>query len=245
MSPDPGWFFAGRLANPQSLNQYNYVFNNPLRFVDPFGLEGASPTATCPTVILCKIVSFIRNLFNGGDRNKSNSNGNSNPNSDSDNTFVTSSRIFYNSDRTTVQVSPFGNTVYQAGGSVGTFGGNLSYVPSTGTVYGTPTVGASLAPFAIYGGGGPTTVVDLDQSGYGLSVSGFSGVGAGVSTYLSGATTKMVGLGTPDLGLAHGFTFKLGSLPPATFNVNVNSVNPATAVPIGDGLYTDDEPWQH
>jgi RHS repeat-associated protein len=34
-SPDP---VGGDLANPQSLNRYTYVLNNPLRFTDPTGL---------------------------------------------------------------------------------------------------------------------------------------------------------------------------------------------------------------
>jgi hypothetical protein len=29
MSPDPGWFLASHLSNPQSWNQYAYVLNNP------------------------------------------------------------------------------------------------------------------------------------------------------------------------------------------------------------------------
>jgi RHS repeat-associated protein len=35
--------FRERLSDPQSLNLYAYVRNNPLRFVDPFGLEENSP----------------------------------------------------------------------------------------------------------------------------------------------------------------------------------------------------------
>ena len=35
-SPDP---FGGRIGDPQTLNRFAYVRNNPLRFIDPFGLN--------------------------------------------------------------------------------------------------------------------------------------------------------------------------------------------------------------
>jgi RHS repeat-associated protein len=38
MTPDPGWFLQADLGNPQTLNQYAYVLNNPLGSVDPDGL---------------------------------------------------------------------------------------------------------------------------------------------------------------------------------------------------------------
>jgi RHS repeat-associated protein len=40
LSPDPSGLAYAHLANPQSLNLYSYVRNNPLRFVDPTGLAG-------------------------------------------------------------------------------------------------------------------------------------------------------------------------------------------------------------
>jgi RHS repeat-associated protein len=42
MSPDP---LGGSVANPQSLNRYAYVLNNPLNWVDPLGLCGLSDVA--------------------------------------------------------------------------------------------------------------------------------------------------------------------------------------------------------
>jgi RHS repeat-associated protein len=39
MSPDPTGIFLGNLNDPQSLNLYSYVRNNPVSFIDPSGLD--------------------------------------------------------------------------------------------------------------------------------------------------------------------------------------------------------------
>jgi RHS repeat-associated protein len=39
MSPDPAGMMAVHIGNPQSLNRYSYVLNNPLSLTDPFGLD--------------------------------------------------------------------------------------------------------------------------------------------------------------------------------------------------------------
>ena len=41
LSPDPAGMMAADLGDPQSLNRYAYVQNNPLSFVDPLGLDCA------------------------------------------------------------------------------------------------------------------------------------------------------------------------------------------------------------
>ncbi|MGH9670654.1 MAG: RHS repeat-associated core domain-containing protein [Terriglobales bacterium] len=41
MSPDP---LAGRLSNPQSLNRFSYVLNDPVNLIDPTGLDCVSVT---------------------------------------------------------------------------------------------------------------------------------------------------------------------------------------------------------
>lgn len=37
LSPDPAGVDAVDILNPQSLNRFSYVFNNPLQFIDPTG----------------------------------------------------------------------------------------------------------------------------------------------------------------------------------------------------------------
>jgi|GEM_PF-3304872 len=39
MTPDPAGLAAANLSNPQSLNRYAFVLNNPLTGIDPWGLE--------------------------------------------------------------------------------------------------------------------------------------------------------------------------------------------------------------
>jgi hypothetical protein len=41
LSPDPAGMQAADLEFPQSLNRYAYVWNNPLSFTDPSGLDCA------------------------------------------------------------------------------------------------------------------------------------------------------------------------------------------------------------
>ncbi len=45
LSPDP---LAGDILNPQSLNRYAYVLNNPTSLVDPLGLQGCHQPDDCP-----------------------------------------------------------------------------------------------------------------------------------------------------------------------------------------------------
>jgi RHS repeat-associated protein len=45
MSPD---LFAGKRGNPQTLNRYSYVKNNPLKYIDPAGYFAQDPKKDCP-----------------------------------------------------------------------------------------------------------------------------------------------------------------------------------------------------
>ena len=44
MSPDP---LGGDLTNPQSLNRYSYVLNNPLTNTDPTGMYTCTDSKDC------------------------------------------------------------------------------------------------------------------------------------------------------------------------------------------------------
>jgi RHS repeat-associated protein len=136
---------------------------------------------------------------------------------------------------TTVQVSPFGNTVMQVGGGVGTFGSGLSYVPSTGHFFYTFSRGTP-GGSPLYAGWGPTTT--LDQSRSSVTGSFFQGVGGALTVFPeTGDTTQLFGFGIPGLAsLSGGWTWNVGSVPPATFNMNITQAPPFGAMSTGDGL---------
>jgi RHS repeat-associated protein len=74
MSPDsadiPMPVPYANLNNPQSLNLYGYVNNNPLSEVDDDGHDGALPTATCGGGLggaLCRVIQFLGKLGGPGD----------------------------------------------------------------------------------------------------------------------------------------------------------------------------------
>jgi len=52
LSPDP---LAGEIGNPQSLNGYSYVLNDPLNYVDPEGLEAAQVCEVNGVRVSCAI----------------------------------------------------------------------------------------------------------------------------------------------------------------------------------------------
>jgi RHS repeat-associated protein len=62
MTPDP---LAGDITNPQSLNRYAYVINNPTNLIDPLGLQGCHQYDDCPrpddanTVDLSPLIDLI------------------------------------------------------------------------------------------------------------------------------------------------------------------------------------------
>ena len=63
MSPDPAGLYLADPENPQTLNLYSYVLNNPLRFDDPDGLQAVSPV-NCGW--LCRLVNWFHKHSGGG-----------------------------------------------------------------------------------------------------------------------------------------------------------------------------------
>lgn len=76
MSPDPSGLYFAAPENPQTLNLYSYVGNNPLYYTDPSGLYACSPAPAGANVI-GEIGHFIHNLFcNPNDGGSPSGNGN-------------------------------------------------------------------------------------------------------------------------------------------------------------------------
>jgi RHS repeat-associated protein len=66
MSPDPAGIGFASAENPQSLNLYGYVQNNPLAFVDPDGLQVTESADKGWPWVLLNILKSIGHLFGGG-----------------------------------------------------------------------------------------------------------------------------------------------------------------------------------
>jgi RHS repeat-associated protein len=67
MSPDPIWVKVDRMLDPQRLNLYAYVRNNPLKFTDPTGMR--LELSNCPgsmTTTMCE--AAVRNGLSKPDR---------------------------------------------------------------------------------------------------------------------------------------------------------------------------------
>jgi RHS repeat-associated protein len=80
LSPDPSGLYMADPANPQQLNLYAYVGNNPLGYTDPLGLSvdcggGGDPSVVC---MVTTAWDWLKNAFSGGGNSGSNDQGGEN-----------------------------------------------------------------------------------------------------------------------------------------------------------------------
>jgi RHS repeat-associated protein len=66
-SVDPIWVKADRLIDPQRLNLYSYTRNNPLKFIDPAGLDISM--GSCPGGDIQKCFNLLQKGLSKEDRN--------------------------------------------------------------------------------------------------------------------------------------------------------------------------------
>ncbi len=144
-----------------------------------------------------------------------------------------------NNQLTTVYADLTNGVVAQAGGNIGPLNGSVSYVPSTGAVYGTVAGGVPVDGAGGYVAVGLTS--SPDQSGPSVSGSAFVGLGGTASVNpQTGDYTWGVGLGTVGMGASGGITSQFGSVPSMMVPISITAIPSQYAVPIGDGLYVDE-----
>ena len=94
VSPDPAGRVAVVLANPQTWNRYAYVNNNPLRLIDPMGMEGED---YCPLVDDSGDC-FFDDSGGGGGGGDSSDGSNSNPTCDAQGCYQVTTSIVTDPD---------------------------------------------------------------------------------------------------------------------------------------------------
>jgi RHS repeat-associated protein len=219
------------MSDPQTFNLYGYVHNNPLKIADIDGhgfwrklwnfIKGngfQEPTFTVSTEVIYdmsaqKVMKVVESRW-----------------SYSDTDYL---------DYTMVKVAPFANNVFQAGWGLGWRGHNISFVPTTGETF--YLFSLQTPQYGPYFGWGPTSVPDLDQSGWTLTGDAFYYMGASYSYFpTTGDHTEMYGFGTPGGGISGGYTAKLPlTLPAAEFEVKLPTIPPGVqpSIKLGNGVY--------
>jgi len=243
MSPDwssnPISIPFARLDNPQTLNRYSYVNNNPLNHFDPYG------HIDCPggggQDVVCAVqtaVNWIKNLFSGSGGGSSSGSGctgtcvTPSP-SDSLPRGYSTSRII--SSQPTFRAPDYYNFNFQAGFVNPSF----QYVPSTHNWFLSSAIGYSKGPplsaSATAGwslSGRPEAYLSGRSIGgcaaYGIAVCGGYSPGGGGGAF-------EVGLGTPSIGGSLGYATDWNSYLQDVYQ-SLPVEDPNGAVGIGSGL---------
>jgi RHS repeat-associated protein len=134
MSPDP-YYGSYDQSNPESMNRYSYVLNNPMEFVDPLGLVVLNPDYCDPSDDSCNICTdsfFSAVCFAGGGGSGGGPGGGAGsgaPNKRVPNK-ITCSTVLPNGQTVGSYVNQLSNTINNAPQSTSTpYGPSASYAP--------------------------------------------------------------------------------------------------------------------
>ncbi len=226
-----------RLDNPQTLNRYSYVNNNPLSRFDPYGHLDCPGGATQDVACLVQAGwNALKNLFSGGS-------GNSSSSSSSSGNTVAPSPDYQPQFRVTTRILPTFRPpdYYNFNAQLGFANPSFQYVPSTKNFF---VNGAFAARKGI--GVMATAGWSLSQrpeaylGGRGVSGCGAYGVAACVGYSPGGGGWAFeVGVGTPTIGGSAGYAVDWNSNCDAYLQDVYQSLpveNPNGAVGIGSGL---------
>jgi len=219
------------LTNPQTLNLYQYMRNNPLSGVDPDGH--------------CDWCQKVWNKITGNGWKTDAQLGVSTQQGDGYVTPASNADTGGDYGTSTVAVDPTGGMSLTVGGGYGPGSTSLSYTPGTGEVDQTTSLGVAKAPLP--GGASISVSNSAPDTGVSVTGSGYFGVGGSVSKNLdTGTTSYSVGLGTPAIGGTVDNTIRLGSVASASVNINVPNIAPQNAA-CGGGICMESDnfgQWQ-
>jgi RHS repeat-associated protein len=237
------------LADPQSLNLYAYVHNNPVSALDPDGhcnhfipgtmeCEEGGTDENLPYASQDVIAAHHQAAAQHDEQDTSTKGTGFLGRLKQRFTNLFSGHGF----KTNMQLMPVVTSrlvptpdFYSLNGSIGYLAGSVSYVPATNNVIVSPGGSAPKSPFAF----SATVGWSNDPEGYLTGPSGggcaFYGIGgcAGVST--SGATAKQFGIGNPQWGFSGGYGLDWNSTSLGMYE-SMPVVESNGAVGIGDGL---------